>query len=557
MNYHNVVNNEEENSHSLSKTMINHHHTNAFGDVFGDNSAAIDGVFYLSSDAKTGAGDVIPLSKILGDTFDEIPTSNQRRSKRESKKDGQKRSRKGQSKVVDVVDMLPAGATAGDDEEEGGENHHQQHHHHSSKGGDKKGKKIRNKTRSIVHYDDDDEDEVDLNAVDITTPLGVDEVLVVPTHRVVPDNNTTILNPTPTKKSKSSKKESSKHSKKETTKSKKSQPTSAIISSSVSSHYEVDNLLGLDWNNTGSNHVVATPSSNTAADNAVKSQSSKPSSSSATTTSSSSSMSGLLWLSLYSDKHMDISYHVSVNTTNQKKLSLHLKTVNHSKEGFNVSAAIKLLPSHPCRQFITALKSTENNLLSAAEDSLEIAGNVVAGKDTKKSLELELLHSFASSFVSFRDVSSGVLVVGCSLMVCVDSLLGPEAYPVQATIKIPVSANFSPLQMDEQSFAAALSKSSSRWASKSVTLSVSCKAKTAFKAIGGLLHAHTVESESTKATSFCCKNDNNDKVFILAKYNSASNNLQVDIKCLAAKNKEDASLTADCIAQSLLTVLVL
>ena len=84
------------------------------------------------------------------------------------------------------------------------------------------------------------------------------------------------------------------------------------------------------------------------------------------------------------------------------------------------------------------MNNSESNLLSAAEDSLEIAGNVTAGKDAKKSLEMELSHSFASSFVNFRDVQSGVLLVGCSLMVCVDSLLGPEAYPVQATIKVSI-----------------------------------------------------------------------------------------------------------------------
>jgi len=179
-----------------------------------------------------------------------------------------------------------------------------------------------------------------LNAVDIITPLGVDEVLMVPTHRVVPEA-TSALSTAPAKKSKESKKES-KHGKKEgkeAAKSKKSQKDTKSPST-MGSNYEVDNLLGLDWNTTSSNAV----------DTAVKSQSIKPSSS------SSSSMSGLFWLPLYSDKHMDISYHVAVSSSHA--VSLHLKTSNHSKDGFNVSAAIKLLPSHPCRQFIKSLKAT-------------------------------------------------------------------------------------------------------------------------------------------------------------------------------------------------------
>jgi len=54
---------------------------------------------------------------------------------------------------VDVVDMLPAGASAVDDDEDNN------NITSSNKLGDKKGKKVRSKARSTVHYDDE-EDEV-------------------------------------------------------------------------------------------------------------------------------------------------------------------------------------------------------------------------------------------------------------------------------------------------------------------------------------------------------------------------------------------------------------
>lgn len=143
-------------------------------------------------------------------------------------------------------------------------------------------------------------------------------------------------------------------------------------------------------------------------------------------------------------------------------------------------------------------------MLGDSEDSIEIAGSVSAGKDSKTTLILSLSSSFSSIFANFRDAASGALSVGCSVMVCVDSLLGPEAYPVVAVLKvpatscvlilffngtdlaqIPLSSSFVANKLDEQAFSTAIGKSSSRWATKSISLSSSCKSKTAFKAISG------------------------------------------------------------------------
>jgi hypothetical protein len=82
----------------------------------GDNSAGPsapsrnveDNLFYLSS-AGRGNADIIPLSQVLADTFED----------RKSKKGKGKRTKKPKSDEIDTREMLPAGAVSSDDEKGG------------------------------------------------------------------------------------------------------------------------------------------------------------------------------------------------------------------------------------------------------------------------------------------------------------------------------------------------------------------------------------------------------------------------------------------------------
>eukprot|EP01037_Dinobryon_pediforme_P020266 gene20266-20844_t len=247
---------------------------------------------------------------------------------------------------------------------------------------------------------------------------------------------------------------------------------------------DLDNLLGLDWNlDSNSNSAVApsfAPASNSFAASS-SAGSSKMEKDKEVAGKDKEKLSGLFWLPLYSDKNIEISYNVQT-TSSSSEVTVVFKTLNLSKDGSRLSAAIKLSPSDPSKRFVKALQT---NLLGDSEDSIEIAGSVSAGKDSKTTLILSLSSSFSSIFANFRDAASGALSVGCSVMVCVDSLLGPEAYPVVAVLKIPLSSSFVANKLDEQAFSTAIGKSSSRWAAKSISLSSSCKSKTAFKAISG------------------------------------------------------------------------
>eukprot|EP01035_Chromulina_nebulosa_P021296 gene21296-27592_t len=294
-------------------------------------------VFYLSNDLKANM-DIVPLSKILGDNFEEIPASSRsRRSKRES---GKKASaniskKKGSSKIqVDVVDMLPAGFAGTLDEEE--EEVDKTKKRRSTK-------KHSDEVGGAEYY----YCEVDLQSVDIITPLAADEFLSVPTHRVVPDAS--ILETADAKKRKS-KSKSERTTKGDHSKSSKSKDKSKDSSKSKGTKdrlgsFAVDNLLGLDFTSAGESNTNA--NANTKDNTSSTSKLEEP---------SSKSYSGLFWLPLYSDKHMEISYHVSTSS-NSNDISLVLKTCNHSKDGCSVSAAIKLLPNDPSRRFVKALNS--------------------------------------------------------------------------------------------------------------------------------------------------------------------------------------------------------
>lgn len=85
------------------------------GSSAGYSARNADDVFMLSSNAKSNA-DIIPLSKILGDNFEDIPASSgsKSRSGRSQKKGKSKR----RSAEINTVEMVPAGAVESSEEEQ-------------------------------------------------------------------------------------------------------------------------------------------------------------------------------------------------------------------------------------------------------------------------------------------------------------------------------------------------------------------------------------------------------------------------------------------------------
>jgi hypothetical protein len=116
----------------------------------------------------------------------------------------------------------------------------------------------------------------------------------------------------------------------------------------------------------------------------------------------------------------------------------------------------------------------------------------------------------------------------------------------------PAMSVFAPHVLDAEGFAIMLGKSSSRWASGSVTLrydAANTKAKHVFKAIAARLHAHQVESESSKACSLCAKHvSGSGYLCVLAKVSKDGGTANVDVKCLLGSKQESQSAVDSVVA---------
>lgn len=197
--------------------------------------------------------------------------------------------------------------------------------------------------------------QVDLNSVDITTPLGADEVLRVPTHRVVESIPQRVEDDDHRKsKHKKANKKSSEKDRKKSSKSSKSEKVNKS-----GDNKDLDNLLGLDWNlDSNSNSAVApsfAPASNSFAASS-SAGSSKMEKDKEVAGKDKEKLSGLFWLPLYSDKNIEISYNVQT-TSSSSEVTVVFKTLNLSKDGSRLSAAIKLSPSDPSKRFVKALQT--------------------------------------------------------------------------------------------------------------------------------------------------------------------------------------------------------
>ena len=113
-----------------------------------------DDVFMLSSNTNTKNSDIIPLSKILGDHFEDLagPAGRTSRSGKSHKKS--KSSSKRRNAEVNVVEMVPAGAMDSSSDDEGNYKRHASKSR--SKGNNNKSQKDHRKKKVV----DSDEEEV-------------------------------------------------------------------------------------------------------------------------------------------------------------------------------------------------------------------------------------------------------------------------------------------------------------------------------------------------------------------------------------------------------------
>eukprot|EP01035_Chromulina_nebulosa_P016833 gene16833-22318_t len=151
---------EEENKHIGNITINQSTRINTNNNP---TNATDENLFYLSNNNTTNKNNnVIPLSQMLIDSFED------KKSKKKNKKDDKKKVNK--NIEIDTREMLPAGALSSDD--------------------NKKSKKNKDKDISITRRKGH-EDEVDLDNIDITTPLREDEGFVILKHREVNNQKST------------------------------------------------------------------------------------------------------------------------------------------------------------------------------------------------------------------------------------------------------------------------------------------------------------------------------------------------------------------------------
>lgn len=512
-----------EDSNRLSKAFSKHdddlgsgHNSSSYSSFGGNGETrdvnslnAEDKLFYLSATSNTA--DIIPLSQILADTFEDGGNGSDRKGKKSSsggkkgsKKGGKNRSGLGGSSggfEIDKREMLPAGAVDDSDEENDGRKK-------------KTGKKKGNRKGAGE----------DLESVDITTPLRADEVFLAPKHREVPslpsnsitsggggiDASTSVAKETVDKDKKKKKK-----------KDKSAEPKSSLKREDF---VNVDDLISLDW---PAPSISSATAPNTNNDNYFN-EGNAPSK-------SKKSSGSCAWQLLNSTKNVDV-YYTSSFTTNPMTLAVSFRVVNGSADFATIDLTIPTLPP--------LLKLANSNCTS----TLRIASNLRSGEESHTG-------SGGSSGVLMLTTSDGQpitssAVFSCTISVVLESLMGPETFHGSGSIKIPFCVAFSPHKVDEQGFVILMNKNSTKWASSSVNLSLRNKPKTALKAICKFLQAHTVEiSSNNKAASMCSKTPSGGFVCVLAKVSKDGNSLTADIKCLTGNsNKADSQVLADAMA---------
>merc|ERR1711998_523472 len=170
-------------------------------------------LFYIGKNTSDHAPDISTLSKILGDYEEE---SRPRRKKDKGKK------KKSKKTSIDEREMVPAGMDESDEEE---------------------ATKSSRKGRGRYKKPTAEEEDTDLNNIDLTTPLGQDEVIPIRKHREV----VSLGIEEPLKKDKKREKKEKKDKKDRKDKEKSDSPKKGSKSKGVDSTTASLNLLDLDF----------------------------------------------------------------------------------------------------------------------------------------------------------------------------------------------------------------------------------------------------------------------------------------------------------------------
>jgi len=295
-----------------------------------------DEMFYLSGTSKQA--DIIPLSQILADTFED---------KKGKKGKREKKGKKLKSDEIDTREMLPAGAMDSDDENE---------------------LKKNNKKEKVTPKRNKGED---LSSVDIIAPLRQDEMLPVHKHREVVYS---APEPVEAKAKKEKKEKKDKKDKKESDdkdkKKNKDSPKKTKKSSRLEGYDNVgnsgmDDLLNLDWGGSTSAPAPA-PAPAVAATATTKSKDSKV-------------KKGNLWQFLQRVKNVDILYSV---TGTGSTINVALKAVNETTDGSTVSVEV-------------AINGAIN--IRPTTSSVRIGNRIAPGTDAQGVISLQLDGALSTS----------------------------------------------------------------------------------------------------------------------------------------------------------------
>lgn len=300
-----------------------------------------DEMFYLSGTSKQA--DIVPLSQILAETFED---------KKGKKGKREKKGKKLKSDEIDTREMLPAGAMDSDDENE-------------LKRNNKKDKPTPKRSKGE-----------DLSSVDITAPLRLDEVLPVQKHREVvsaPEQLDKVESKTKKDKKEKKDKKDSNDKKDKKTKDKDS-PKKGKKSSSRREGYDnvgnngLDDLLNLDWGGSSLAAPVAPPIAPAPAPNT-------------TTTKSKDSKvkKGTLWQFLQRIKNVDILYSVAGTGSS---INVTLKAVNETTDGSVVTIDISV--------------NGTSNIRPTSSSPLRIS-RVAPGTDAQGAITLQLDGALSTS----------------------------------------------------------------------------------------------------------------------------------------------------------------
>ena len=439
-------------------------------------------LFYIGKNTSDHAPDISTLSKILGDYEEE---SRPRRKKDKGKK------KKSKKTSIDEREMVPAGMDESDEEE---------------------ATKSSRKGRGRYKKPTAEEEDTDLNNIDLTTPLGQDEVIPIRKHREV----VSLGIEEPLKKDKKREKKEKKDKKDRKDKEKSDspgRPKKGSKSKGVDSTTASLNLLDLDF---GSSSAPVDASSAVMDDVAVPDKSGK-----AKKEKKEKKDKNGVWLQLYTGRQINIFY--SLGDSGMKRVSF--RVANRGPSNLTVSADVHFKSTAP----FTALTGS----------GLRLAHHLASGDE-------------ARAFMDFDgpELLTGNVHLTASLRIMLEGNAGVETVNATAALKIPVCSTFSPYVLDDDTFSSSISKSSSRWGSSSARVVSTLKAKYSMRAVSNFLRAHTIEVEASKAASMAAKSASGAKVYCLSKAAKDGSSVACDIKVLGSSKSESQSL-ADAIGSAL------